>query len=212
MPTRLGSTRVQGKSTEELKVYLKTKDKPRTKVVEVSNRLGMEANLTPEWLLPSDKSKLPQPERLAFPPPPRGEVYREREFEKVTPGINNLSPTLLRKRVYEEQNGPAAKRPLRPLSGVIKSNAEIFNPSLITRTSVINHLNGRARLATVNKLGRKQVISWVDAPDDVYFQATEGTRRLRKQLTCTELRKAARRPWRKLNIKSTEPEPIVILD
>lgn len=208
-----------------MKLFLKSKDKPRTKVVEVTNRLGVDSKSTPEWLVPMEKSKLPQPERLAFPPPPRGEdgrylidpiVMREREFEKTSPGINNLSPTILRKRVYEEQNGPAPKRPLRPITGVIKQNPEIFSTSLLARSSsAINHLNGRARLATVNKLGRKQVISWVDAPDDVYFQATEKTRKLRKQLTSTELRKAARRPWRKLNVKipiTSDPEPIVILD
>uniref|UniRef100_T1JGP3 Metastasis-associated protein MTA3 n=1 Tax=Strigamia maritima TaxID=126957 RepID=T1JGP3_STRMM len=173
------TSRVQGRSTDDLKVYLKNKDKPRTKVVEVSNRLGMESNSTPEWLLPTEKSKLPQPDRIAFPPPPRGEadgrylvdpiIYREREFEKSTPGINNLSPTLLRKRVYEEQNGPAAKRPLRPVPGVMKTSTDIFTPNLIARSSVINHLNGRARLATVNKLGRKQVISWeIKKTTDVY--------------------------------------------
>jgi len=37
--------------------------------------------------------------------------------------------------------------------------------------SVINHLNGKAKIATMtcSGSGRKQAISWMDAPDGVYF-------------------------------------------
>lgn len=73
--------------------------------------------------------------------------------------------------------GPAAKRPLKPIAPtILKPSQDMFSRNLLPRGSVINHLNGRAKLATINKLGRKQVLSWVDAPDDVYFQATDGTR------------------------------------
>lgn len=42
--------------------------------------------------------------------------------------------------------------------------------------TVINHLNGKARVATMSRTGRKQVISWMDAPDDVYFKSTTITK------------------------------------
>ncbi|XP_076637774.1 metastasis associated 1-like isoform X4 [Colletes latitarsis] len=45
---------------------------------------------------------------------------------------------------------------------------------------------------------RKQVISWMDAPDDVYFRASDQTKRLRRTLSSVELRRAARKPWRRL--------------
>jgi hypothetical protein len=43
-----------------------------------------------------------------------------------------------------------------------------FATSLFQRGNVMNHhMNGR---------GRMQMINWIDAPDDVYFVATEATR------------------------------------
>ncbi|XP_011352296.1 metastasis-associated protein MTA3 isoform X2 [Ooceraea biroi] len=52
---------------------------------------------------------------------------------------------------------------------------------------------------------RKQVISWMDAPDDVYFRANEPIKRARRGLSSVELRRAARKPWRKLSIPLHPP-------
>ena len=43
-----------------------------------------------------------------------------------------------------------------------------------------------------------QVISWMDAPDDVYYRATASTKRLRKRLPVQQLRRAARKPFKKV--------------
>ncbi|XP_076284270.1 metastasis associated 1-like isoform X3 [Lasioglossum baleicum] len=68
---------------------------------------------------------------------------------------------------------------------------------------------------------RKQVISWMDAPDDVYFRASDQTKRLRRSLSSVELRRAARKPWRRLPAPLHPPHPqravrgddmVVILD
>lgn len=84
--------------------------------------------------------------------------------------------------------------------------------------------NGRPKVATITRVGgRKQMISWVDAPDDVFFVATEMTRsvsvcpsaagdahqqlyacvrrRVRRQLPSSELRRGARKPWRRVGPK-----------
>lgn len=42
--------------------------KNRGKVADVSHRLGTPQMPKPEWLIALPKDKLPQPERLAFPP------------------------------------------------------------------------------------------------------------------------------------------------
>lgn len=42
----------------------------------------------------------------------------------------------------------------------------------------IAQINGKPKIAHMTRSGsgRKQVISWMDAPDDVYFRATEGSK------------------------------------
>lgn len=45
----------------------------RGTVADVSHKLGTPVQEVPEWLIPAPKDSLPQPERLAFIPPPRGE-------------------------------------------------------------------------------------------------------------------------------------------
>ncbi|KAK0075609.1 hypothetical protein PV325_006644 [Microctonus aethiopoides] len=54
---------------------------------------------------------------------------------------------------------------------------------------------------------RKQVISWMDAPDDVYFRASDQTKRIRRTLSSIELRRAARKPWRRLPAPIHPPHP-----
>lgn len=46
-------------------------------------------------------------------------------------------------------------------------------------------------------VGSKQVVSWMDAPDDVFYKATAKTKKLRKKMTVQALRKAARKPFKR---------------
>ena len=52
----------------------------------------------------------------------------------------------------------------------------------------------KGRVATLTRIqgGQRQVISWMDAPDDVYYKATANTKKLRKKLPVVQLRRAAR--------------------
>ena len=43
------------------------------------------------------------------------------------------------------------------------------------RGSVINHMNGRSGKIGGSR-GRKTMMSWMEAPDDVYFVANDATR------------------------------------
>ncbi|XP_014298733.2 metastasis-associated protein MTA3 isoform X1 [Microplitis demolitor] len=91
-------------------------------------------------------------------------------------------------------------------------------------------LNGRAMhphtfphgVALSRSNARKQVMTWSDAPDDVYFRATDLTKRQRRSLSSVELRRAARKPWRKLSVpvypqrapttRNDDSRMVVILD
>ncbi|XP_069673256.1 metastasis-associated protein MTA3 isoform X3 [Periplaneta americana] len=220
-----------GKSLVELKELLRYRKKERGSVTHIANRLGQSNLITPDWLILTAKDMMPKPEHVSFPKPPKapdGTLLYERvpnkpEAEKAA--MNNISPSLLKRRAYEEVNGmddldwdegivvpqpgPPAKRPNKEVGPI--RGPEGFSPMM--GRSVINHLNGKTKIATMTRSGsgRKQVISWMDAPDDVYFRSTEGTKRMRRQLTGTELRRAARKPWRKLNIRGMD-ELVVILD
>ncbi|XP_021918356.1 metastasis-associated protein MTA3 isoform X2 [Zootermopsis nevadensis] len=214
-----------GKSLLELKDLLRYRKKERGSVTHIANRLGQSNLITPDWLILTAKDMMPKPEHVSFPKPPKapdGTLLYERvpnkpEAEKAA--MNNISPSLLKRRAYEEVNGmdgivvpqpgPPAKRPNKEVGPI--RGPEGFSPMM--GRSVINHLNGKAKIATMTRSGsgRKQVISWMDAPDDVYFRSTDGTKKMRRQLTGTELRRAARKPWRKLNVRGMD-ELVVILD
>ncbi|XP_049778360.1 metastasis-associated protein MTA3 isoform X1 [Schistocerca nitens] len=214
-----------GKTMLELKELMRYRKKERGSVTYIANRLGQSNLVTPDWLILTAKDMLPKPDHVSFPKPPKapdGTLLYERvpnkpEAEKAA--LNNVSAPLLKRRAYEEVNGmdgivvpqpgPPAKRPNKEIAP--SRGPENFPP--VVGRSVINHLNGKPKMATMIRSGsgRKQVTSWTDAPDDVYFRSTEGTKKMRRQLTGTELRRAARKPWRKLNFKGTD-EMVVILD
>ncbi|CAG4988239.1 unnamed protein product [Parnassius apollo] len=60
---------------------------------------------------------------------------------------------------------------------------------------VFTHVNGKPTNLT-GRGGRRHVISWMDAPDDLYFRATDIAKAARRTLSSGELRRGARAPWR----------------
>uniref|UniRef100_A0A069DWQ2 Putative histone deacetylase complex mta1 component n=1 Tax=Panstrongylus megistus TaxID=65343 RepID=A0A069DWQ2_9HEMI len=77
--------------------------------------------------------------------------------------------------------------------------------------TVISHLNGKVKVATMSRTGRKQVISWMDAPDDLYFKSNKLSKKARRQVPAGQLKRAARKPWRKLTAKGMD-ELVVVLE
>ncbi|XP_034485116.1 metastasis-associated protein MTA3 isoform X2 [Drosophila innubila] len=201
-------------------------------------------------LTPKDKMPQPVVVSFPKPPKaPDGSLVYERVPNKtpdvvavpVTAADKELSiiPTqatsTIRKRAHEEQqlngtevtivpSGPPAKRPNKDPMPSHCPSPEQFAAMMAASGQPLSrhHLNGKQKIAQMARggNGRKQVISWMDAPDDVYFRATDVHKKTRKILSAVDLRRAARKPWRSLPIKSMAPEPsskpiesqIVILD
>ncbi|XP_017781721.1 PREDICTED: metastasis-associated protein MTA3 isoform X2 [Nicrophorus vespilloides] len=225
-----------GKSVPELKQLLIYRKKNRGSVTMIANRLGNPGGPTPQWLILTDKELLPKPEKVAYPKPPKapdGSLLYERvpnkpEAEKIP--LNNMSPSI-KKRPYDEMNGgvdspilagPPPKRlskdpmPIsmtRPIVGDSYSSSMVSNiPTTQSLPRHIAQINGKPKIAHMTRTGsgRKQVISWMDAPDDLYFRATDSSKKMRKQIPTTELRRIARKPWRMA--KSKEDLQVVVLD
>lgn len=85
------------------------------------------------------------------------------------------------------QPGPPAKRPSKEVAAMrAAAAAEAALQSMSAAQAVqaapraVSHLNGQGRpkIATMTRTGtgRKGVISWMDAPDDVYFRSTLASR------------------------------------
>lgn len=61
-----------GKSLAQLKELLIYRQKDRGNVTDIATRLGQyKETVTPEWLILTDKSKMPKPDVVAFPKPPK---------------------------------------------------------------------------------------------------------------------------------------------
>ncbi|XP_040268768.1 metastasis-associated protein MTA1 isoform X1 [Bufo bufo] len=146
---------------------------------------------------------------------------------KSSPVINNGSPTILGKRSYEQHNGMDGnmkKRLLMPSRGIPNHGQ--------TRQMGPNRnllLNGKSYPAKVRLIRggclppvKRRQMNWIDAPDDVFYMATEDTRKARKLLSSSETKRAARRPYRHIVICQSQvglpvrhpvnDEPIVIED
>lgn len=62
-----------GKSTDELRNLIKCRKRklPNAKVSEIAHTLGQDDRVTPNWLILTEKSKLPKPAKEAYPKPPK---------------------------------------------------------------------------------------------------------------------------------------------
>ncbi|KAH8381981.1 hypothetical protein KR009_001208 [Drosophila setifemur] len=243
------TNRISGKSQAEIKKLLLLKPKDRGSVTKIANRLGAPGSGPHEWLVLTPKDKMPLPAVVSFPKPPKaadGSLVYDRVPNKspdvvAVPADKELTiiPTqatsTIRKRAHEEQHlngtevtivpsGPPAKRPNKDPMPSHCPSPEQFAAMMAASGQPLSrhHLNGKQKIAQMARggNGRKQVISWMDAPDDVYFRANDTHKKTRKILSAVDLRRAARKPWRTLPIKPAAPEPssrpiesqIVILD
>ncbi|XP_016954034.1 metastasis-associated protein MTA3 isoform X2 [Drosophila biarmipes] len=243
------TNRISGKSQAEIKKLLLLKPKDRGSVTKIANRLGAPGSGPHEWLILTPKDKMPLPSVVSFPKPPKaadGSLVYDRvpnkspdvvavPAEKELTIIPTQATSTIRKRAHEEQqlngtevtivpSGPPAKRPNKDPMPSHCPSPEQFAAMMAASGQPLSrhHLNGKQKIAQMARggNGRKQVISWMDAPDDVYFRANDTHKKTRKILSAVDLRRAARKPWRTLPIKPAAPEPssrpiesqIVILD
>ncbi|CAH1116636.1 unnamed protein product [Phaedon cochleariae] len=220
-----------GKTLTDLKQLLLYKKRNRGSVTAIATRLGRPGSVTPQWLVLTAKDMLPLPDKEAFPKPPKapdGSLMYEKipnkpEADKIP--LNNVSPSLKR-RAYEEMNGmDSVSLSVPPTKRITKEPVQVTRPeqfqAMITAQLApgqplprhIAQINGKPKIAHMTRTGsgRKQVISWMDAPDDVYFRATEANKKLRRQVTLAELRRGARKPWRQLKTKMDDLH-VVVLD
>lgn len=206
------------KNPLELRALLHYKRKDRGSVTNIATRLGHARNyelIVPDWLAPTERDKIPRSERIAFPKPPKapdGSLLYERipnkpELEKNTSGIVSG----LKRKPYDEMNGLVDGISLHEAVPNKRLSRDTVGGGPIGPRTILNQLNGKTRVATMSRTGRKQVISWMDAPDDVYFKSTVITKRVRHQLSGVQLKRAARKPWRKLIVKGME-DLVVILE
>lgn len=302
-----------GKSIADIRQLLTYKKRDRGSVTQIANRLGNPGATSNEWLILTPKDKMPKPDVVAFPKPPKapdGSLIYERipnkpEAEKiplnpppvvpnlggltptgagsesvtpnsltvgptaattaaptvmnalnagslggigggiptlgstagVTPGGGrttpnaaaatilvgsnsgtggtNTSPASLKRRNYEDANGidgpaapPPSKRPNKDPMPSHRPTPEQYAAMMAAAQAAgqplpRHHMNGKPKIAQMARTGsgRKQVISWMDAPDDVYYRSTEASRKTRRKVPITELRRSARKPWRHLHPK-----------
>ncbi|GCC32150.1 hypothetical protein chiPu_0010610 [Chiloscyllium punctatum] len=131
---------------------------------------------------------------------------------KLMPILNHSSPTILGKRSYEQHNGidgSTKKRLLMPCRGM--SNHTPGGQLGPARNSMVN---GRSYPASVRapRAGsvppvKRRRLNWIDAPGDVFFMATDETRKIRKLLTSFERRRSGRRPQAQIAIEQCQPDP-----
>ncbi|XP_026478124.1 metastasis-associated protein MTA3-like isoform X2 [Ctenocephalides felis] len=221
-----------GRTLPELKQLLVYRKKDRGSVTQIANRLGNPGTTVADWLILTLKENMPKPEKVSFPKPPiaaDGSLMYERvpnksDLIEKTP-INCVVPPTTVKRRFDEVNGlepaavaaPPAKRPNKDPMPQHRPSPEQYAAMLAaaqaTGQPLPRHIH-HPKIAQLSRSGsgRKQVISWMDAPDDVYFRATETSKRARRSLSSTELRRAARKPWRNLPIRPMTDTQLVILD
>ncbi|KAK2150440.1 hypothetical protein LSH36_405g02071 [Paralvinella palmiformis] len=182
----------------------------------VMHRLGIDTK-APKLTMLEHREPIKQPAKLMWPKPEVSQMvpldgYSTGNGSEPMDQVSPANPSIMRKRGYEQTNGIDGAAAKRSAVGVIRQAGNVRGPMM--RGSVINHMNGRGAVKLSGSRGRKSMMSWMEAPDDVYFVANDATRKLRKQLTSNDFHRAARKPWRKLNIKLpfADAEPVVILD
>lgn len=117
---------------------------------------------------------------------------------------------LFKKRQYQEKTigEPPTKisRTHSGIDGLSGSNSDDFMFLLPQITHIFCALGSfPKRIATMTRMsgGQRHVISWTDAPDEVFFKANSSIKKIRKGLPSSTIRNAARKPFRTIVAAST---------
>ena len=194
------SSKMTGYSESRVRTLNSFSSKSRGNMEAVVKRLGQTEIDKQEWLVLTPKDELPKPEKEAYPRPPKrpdGSYI----YERIPPTAAAVSASsittqpaqlLYKKRTYEDRPATTEGLPAMKMQ------------RLDGRTNIVPP---KGRVATLTRIqgGQRQVISWMDAPDDVYYKSTPVTKKLRKRLPVVHLRRAARKPFKK--VISLPPAP-----
>ncbi|XP_058511222.1 metastasis-associated protein MTA1 isoform X7 [Ochotona princeps] len=142
------------------------------------------------------------------PRPPKPEPVRSTSSvlcsltpAKAAPVINNGSPTILGKRSYEQHNGvDGLANHGQPRHMGPSRNLLLNGKSYPTKVRLI-------RGGSLPPVKRRRM-NWIDAPDDVFYMATEETRKIRKLLSSSETKRAARRPYKPIALRPSQALPL----
>uniref|UniRef100_S4RGI4 Metastasis associated 1 n=1 Tax=Petromyzon marinus TaxID=7757 RepID=S4RGI4_PETMA len=87
----------------------------------------------------------------------------------------------------------------------LSNHGQVRQLALGTRPYLINGKPYPANVKLLKPGGmslvKRRRMNWIDAPDDVFFMATDETRKVRKLLPSLEMKRAARRPYRRITVK-----------
>jgi metastasis-associated protein MTA len=205
--------KMTGYSEKRVRTLNSFTPKTRVNMEVVVKRLGQGDDGIQEWLILTPKNQLPQPEKEFYPRPPK-RTDGSYIYERIPPSsaaaaaaataaaaaaaaatiTTQPAQLLYKKRTYED-------KPVGGLGGLGGQHTEGLPAMKMQRLDGrTNIVQPKGRVATLTRIqgGQRQVISWMDAPDDVYYKATAITKKLRKKLPVVQLRRAARKPFKKV--------------
>ncbi|XP_072102040.1 metastasis-associated protein MTA2 isoform X1 [Mobula birostris] len=138
-------------------------------------------------------------------------ILKGSETNRTLLNINRGAVSLLGKRSFNKQNG------VQGASSPVHIRQMTASPHLTTSRPFSSGM--KTDQVSNEPALKRQKLNPGDAPDPIVFVATDHTRAIRKALTQSEMRRAARRPCVQVNVKSTGTsrpavlgEPIVLED
>jgi len=172
--------------------------RPRAPLAEMCVRMGQSDTKKQDWLVLNKSRKAPIKE--AWPRPlkrPDGSYIYDRipNLGGEAPPLQTRQQMLYKKRPYEEKpvETSVPTKVGKTSGGRTGGTQRAYSVNQVTP-------KGTRKMATLTRVpgGHKNVISWQDAPDDLFYRAGANTKKMRKMMTVATIRRAARKPFRRL--------------
>ncbi|XP_041934694.1 metastasis-associated protein MTA3 isoform X2 [Alosa sapidissima] len=139
----------------------------------------------------------PAPHGLRPPRTPSLQVQPPRRLLSSLPSHGSLS--MLGKRSYQHHSRPEAERR--------GATAAQDNPGHIVGPVLHNGKSSGSNMRASSMMLRKRRPNWIDAPDDSFFLVSRETRKARRLLTRSQLRKACRQPCEQIHLRRVSQGP-----
>jgi len=191
-----------------VKEYCNIKARKRPPMNDICRKLGQTDQDPQEWLILTSPDSRVLPDVESFPRPAKRQdgsyIYEKIPSAGDDDDVSvigtaasgsvgvNRQQMFYKKRAYEEKPtaaGSLADGLSAPKVGRSGGQARAYSVNQVAP-------KGKVAMLTRTAGGGKTIVTWQDAPDDLFYKAGGQTKKMRKHLSTVLLRRAARKPFR----------------
>ncbi|XP_071948563.1 uncharacterized protein [Antedon mediterranea] len=138
------------------------------------------------------------------------EAKKPRKSKKKTTLRDYVREMFVEKKCSVKTDSEKSPKEMDLIKGIDDSEPSTSHQQLLSQDTMTDEDAIDEICNSMGSEAKKKKLSWLDAPDDVFFHANETTKHLRQQVSNATQKRAARRPYKLMKIAAKHTPPKIV--